>query len=257
MIYVLYGEDTTRSKEKLRSIQDRFVAVAGGSEALRRIDAAECSLTDLCVEMEARSLFRDRRLVVVTYAFSSPADTKRYLEENLVRFVESSDTYLFWDPGAPSTGDRFFQALKKSATKVQEFTRRTNIQRKYKKTPRSLFMLLDAVGARERMRAFVLFHRLLAEGERPESVFWAVLRHIKNLCSIRALLDNGRIYAAIVEETGLHPYVVKKGTVQARAYSLAELASLYGRVSTLDRDIKQRRRDVLLGIERALLQELC
>lgn len=256
MIYVLYGEDTTRSKEKLRSIQDRFIAVAGGSEAFRRIDAAECSLADLHTEMEMRSLFRDRRLIVVTYVFSSPADTKQYLKENLACFAESSDTFLFWDPGAPLAGDSFFQSLKKAATKVQEFRRHAALQRGYKKTSHSLFTLLDAVGAQEHVRAFVLLHRLLAEGERPESVFWAVLRHIRNLCSIRALLDNGRAYATIVEETGLHPYVVKKGIAQVHAYSFTELASLYDRVGALDRDIKQYRRDISLGIERALLQEL-
>lgn len=255
MIYVLYGEHTTRSKEKLRSIEDRFVEVAGGSEALVRIDAAACPLSDLQREMETRSLFRDRRLVVVTYAFSSQADTKQYLWKNLSRFAESSDTYLFWDPGVPLASDSFFRSLKKAAAKVQEFIQHTALKNERKKTSPSLFALLDAVGERERMRAFALLHRLLAEGERPESVFWAVLRYIRNLGSIRSLLDRGRMYATIIEETGLHPYVVKKGIEQVRAYSLSELAFLYSRVSMLDCDIKQHRRDISLGIERALLQE--
>ncbi|OGZ44301.1 MAG: hypothetical protein A3J55_03320 [Candidatus Ryanbacteria bacterium RIFCSPHIGHO2_02_FULL_45_17b] len=115
MLYVLFGEDTYRSRKKLREIIDRFYAVAGGRESAVRIVLPEHSRQEVEQVLTTGSLFRDKRLFVVEDPSGATADVAAYLEEQLPTLTKSDDIYVVWDRVPVSA------AIVARAAKTQEF----------------------------------------------------------------------------------------------------------------------------------------
>lgn len=119
MIYVLFGEDTYRSRKKLREITDRFYAVAGGRESAVHIVLPERSRQEVEQVLTTGSLFRNKRLFVVEEPSGASADVGAYLEEQLPTLAKSDDIYVVWDRVPISA------TIIACAVKVQEFGRLT------------------------------------------------------------------------------------------------------------------------------------
>ena len=121
MIYLLYGQDTFRSRKKVQEIEDKFTEVAGGSSGIFRVDAAEESLDEIAGALESGSLFDDRRLVIVKNALDADAPVQAFLEDRLGRFEVAKDVYIFWEALEELPGNEFAKALEEHAAKVQDF----------------------------------------------------------------------------------------------------------------------------------------
>ncbi len=124
MLYVLSGEDAYRSRKKLRDIEDRFYAVAGGRESAVRIVLSESSRLEVEQVLTTGSLFRNKRLFILEEPSAAAADAAVYLEEKLPLLVKSDDIYVIWDR-VPTPKQGFFAAAASSAVKAQEFKRLT------------------------------------------------------------------------------------------------------------------------------------
>jgi DNA polymerase-3 subunit delta len=85
-----------------------------------------------------------------------------------------------------------------------------------------VFDLMDAVGHRDRSRAFRCLEEVFAQGEDPQAVFYALVRHVRLL--EKALEANGGEQVSpsdLAKKLGVHPYTAKKLLVQRRAYDHA------------------------------------
>ncbi len=249
MIYLLHGEDTLRSREKLREIRARFVRVAGGDEAAVTVQAAETSLADLRALLETGSLFRSKRLVMVEELSCASPEVRDYFKERAAALAASEDIIVLWERGAAS---ETAAAIEKHAAKAQEFTQRNRPRAGALKNNR-VFAFTDALGARRPREALLLYHELIAGGENAEKLFWAVAWHVRTLATLREFLEKGVPAAAIERSVKLHPFVIKKGLAQARNFSSRELAGFYARLSELDTSTKERKADIAAGLERAIL----
>lgn len=125
MLYILFGQDTYRSRKKLREITDRFYALAGGRESAVRIVLPESSRQEVELMLKTGSLFRDKQLIVLEEPGSATADVVAHVEKQLPQFAKSDDIYVLWDR-MPFNGKAGFGAVAMGhATKVQEFSRLT------------------------------------------------------------------------------------------------------------------------------------
>lgn len=300
-MYVLYGEDTFRSRTRAREIVDKFVQVAGGTEAVTRLYAPDYTLADVRPLVETGSLFRDKRLVVLEEVSAAAKDVAVFFEEKASALQTAEDIFLFWDRGLEDAHP--LPALIKNATKAQEFKRLAGTalsrwidaeveSRNIKASPAekknlaartagdtwrihhelekmytdrsseavapsvsspTVFQLTDAIGLRQRTQALAFFHALLSGGEAPEKIFSTISWHMRSLASIKELSDQGTDQAAMARATKLHPFVIKKASVQASNFSRQEISRLYEQLSELDTETKQNRRDLTIGLERILL----
>jgi DNA polymerase III subunit delta len=83
-----------------------------------------------------------------------------------------------------------------------------------------VFALTDAVGHRDRARAFALLEQVYASGEDAGRVFYTLLRHVRLLGALHELgggeerLDRGQVAKAL----GVHPFTATKLLEQRRTF---------------------------------------
>lgn len=152
MIYLLHGADTYRSRAKLKGIAAAFGAKAGGALGLTRVDAAETPEAVLAVGRTA-SLFSAKELVVIENACGVSDEVARHLTARLKAWAKDANlTLVFWEGGINAKSSSLFNAIKRRATKSQEFLTLSAA---------SLGRWLDAEAARRRLRLAAEEKRLL------------------------------------------------------------------------------------------------
>lgn len=118
MIIFLYGEDSFRSREKLRAIRDRYLQSPGGEVNFLRLAPPE--LTYAAYEQAAYAVpfLAKTRLVILENLLSAKAEAERIIES--LSEVPSSTVLVIWEDGVPDRRTKIFGALKKAA-QVEEF----------------------------------------------------------------------------------------------------------------------------------------
>lgn len=82
----------------------------------------------------------------------------------------------------------------------------------------NIFLLTDAIGARDKRGAWVIYQKALASGMVADEIFWRVMWGVKAM--LLAEKANG------VEETGLNPFVYKKNRTFLKNWKRTELEEL-------------------------------
>ncbi|MBI2573974.1 MAG: DNA polymerase III subunit delta [Candidatus Wildermuthbacteria bacterium] len=96
MLYLLYGPDTFRSQLKLKEIVEEYGKKHGTSAYVRVCDGETASFEDLKREAETRSLFQEKKLIILKRACSNArfADALDSQKEFLLR---SYHVFLFFE----------------------------------------------------------------------------------------------------------------------------------------------------------------
>jgi DNA polymerase III subunit delta len=112
-----------------------------------------------------------------------------------------------------------------------------------------IFDLVDCVGRRQTGPALRVLHRLLDEGEPPLKLLAMLARQIRILIQLREMGEQGADHREVARQLKLHPYVVQKGSVQARNFELDQLEEAHERVVQTDWAIKSGRSDAVLALD--------
>ena len=136
MIYVLYGPDTYRSRQKLKEIIDGFrkkygstSLTTGGNLSLEKFDAEENDFSKISAVAENQSLFQEKKLVVIERFFTSKKVAYETLKKKLKSWQESKiNVFIFWDENVATKKE--FKEFLKFAEKSQEFKELTPQQTK-------------------------------------------------------------------------------------------------------------------------------
>jgi len=115
MIIFLYGKDTYRMKEKLREIIERHKKIHKSGLNLKYFD----DFTNFKDEIRQTSMFKEKKLAVITDIFANPDFKEKFLE-NKKDFLKTEDIILFYQEGEINKNNSLFKFLKKNA-KSQEF----------------------------------------------------------------------------------------------------------------------------------------
>jgi DNA polymerase III delta subunit len=116
----------------------------------------------------------------------------------------------------------------------------------------SVFDFLDAVGGRDCRTALRLLADLLGEGEQLLGVHAMSLRHVRNLLSVRSLLDRGMPLAAIAEELGMREWQTRNLVRQAGRFEQEDLVRALTEAAETERRMKTSQ-DPRLAFERWLV----
>jgi DNA polymerase-3 subunit delta len=113
----------------------------------------------------------------------------------------------------------------------------------------NIFDLVDSVGRREAGRALRLLHRMLDEEAAPLYLLTMLARQIRILIQVSELRDEGLASKEIAGRLKMHPYVVEKGLVQARNFTVAQLEAAYERLVETDWAIKTGQSEEVLALD--------
>lgn len=104
--------------------------------------------------------------------------------------------------------------------------------------PTSVFDFLDAVGARDCRTALRVLSDLLEEGEQLLGVHAMTLRHVRNLLSVRSLVDRGMTVQGIEPELGMQRWQARNLVRQAGRFELSELTRALVAAAEAERKMK-------------------
>jgi len=123
MIYFLYGKDSYRSREKLKEIIESYKKVHKSGLSLNFFDfdekGKEVDFRDISSEYKQTSMFKEKKLFVLSGPFKSADFKKRFLDESK-KILESSDLLVFYEDNDVDSKDALFKFLIKNA-KCQKF----------------------------------------------------------------------------------------------------------------------------------------
>lgn len=114
MILFLYGEDNFRSLKKLNAIVEHYSKVYPSKLNLRYFDLKKDSFQDFRDQFLTRSIFKEKKFLILKNAFSNKEFKKSFLK-NKKTFLNSENNILFYQRGAVVKKDPLFVFLKKNS----------------------------------------------------------------------------------------------------------------------------------------------
>ena len=115
-----------------------------------------------------------------------------------------------------------------------------------------LYAFVYAVAQHQSGPALQALHYLLARGEAPQMVFWALARHFRML-----LLASEASASSIAERLRLPQWRAEKLVRQARGFRGGELVAAYQRLAEADLKMKRSEEPESLTLERAVVAIAC
>lgn len=123
MVIFLYGQDTYRLTQKLREIIEEYKKIHKSGLNLRFLDfsgsAGELNFQDFKDAFQQRSIFKEKRLIVLTNIFSNK-DLKQSFLKNIKNLTDSKDVIVISEKNKILANDPLFKILKKKVI-CQEF----------------------------------------------------------------------------------------------------------------------------------------
>lgn len=117
-----------------------------------------------------------------------------------------------------------------------------------KTTEESIWEFVDAIGTREKKTALEIIESLLREQQDFPFIISMISRQFRIIALIKYLQSIGKNYAEIIQILKLHPFVIRKGTVHTKNFSLHQLKKLYKKLVKTDLVVKQGRFDGKLAL---------
>lgn len=218
MLYFYYGSDFFRAKEAIDKKIASFLAKNpdGLVEKFNFDGDSQDRLEDLRHILKRRSLF-DQPELIMAYAFY-PASELEKKDKKLLSF------------------------LKKEAEEIKEFEKKVSSEKRLDR-----FALIDAIGTKDIRKAIISLNQALEEGEDPQAILGLIIYQFRNLLKVKSLP------AADLAKAGLHPFVTRKTSQQARQFELDELKKIYRHLSELDLKSKTGQIDLSAGLFQFIL----
>lgn len=127
MHYLLYGENTYSSHQKVLAIKEKFLAATGTDFNLSTIDGGQVSFDEIARQISTLPFLGNKRLVIIKNLLIEGSSN---VQEPLVDYLDkitSSSVVIFWEQGSPDKRTRVFKALNQPR-QSQEFNPLAGLQ---------------------------------------------------------------------------------------------------------------------------------
>lgn len=281
MIILLHGGDTYRMKRKMKEIMDEHKEKHKSGLNLRYLEGKTVSFDDLRNEMLGISMFKEKKLVVLSDVFFNSKVKEEIIEKGRA-FIDSDNVLLLVESSMIPAKDKLLGFLEKEG-KVQEFEplsgvklnnwakkeierlkgnfndgaleklieyvggdlwqleneikklvnysssiKEKDVEEMVKpKYETNVFDTIDAIAAKNKKKAIELLKEHAEKGDSVLYLLAMVASQIRNIISVKS----GSV-------SGMHPFVLRKATYQAKNFSMEDLKRIYQRIVDLDFEIK-------------------
>lgn len=112
MVILIYGKDGYRARLRLNEI---IADQAAQKVSVKTMEAAAIGFDELNIELRQRTIFTDKKLIVVKGLFLEKELKEKFLA-NIGEFLASANSFLLYEQGAILKTDSLLTALKKKGT---------------------------------------------------------------------------------------------------------------------------------------------
>jgi len=261
MFYLLHGQDTYRSREKLNELVSHFKTKVSDL-GFFRIEGENFSEAEFKELLRGKTLF-EKKYVVVCENVLENKEALNFIPGGLDDLAKTENMFLFWEEGVE---EKVLEEFKKQAYKIQEYKPLDSARLKAwfaaKKIPANIaseiikksgsdlwraskeiekyalggltakqeaiaeynpFAICDAFAEKNKAKTWTIYQQALRQGIPDEEVFFKILWQIKNLLLVKKLINAG--VANVAKETGLHDFVAGKAIKAAQKFSEDELVN--------------------------------
>jgi len=242
MIYLFHGTDFKKSRKQIGRFLDELT--------LKKPDASFVQIDEesfsgaRCEEFIAtRGLFESQVIVVFSHVLRSK-EAEQFIKDNIDALSQSYNIFVFFEE---ELNKNTLSLFKKHAKKVWEF----NLLGLRRKKTFNIFSLSDAVGRRDRKKAWILLQQSYISGITAENIHGILLWFIKNMLLVKGKEAKGR--QALVE-LGLNPFVLKKAQTFSRNYTYEELKKFSRDLVDIYHRARRGIIELEIGIEKLVLK---
>ena len=261
MFYLLHGQDTYRSREKLKELVSHFKTKVSGL-GFFKIEGESFNEAEFQELLKGKTLF-EKKYVVVCERVWENKEALNFVLNNLDDLAKTDNMFLFLEE---EIDEKILEEFKKQAYKVQEYKPLDGVKLKAwfaaKKIPANIaseiikksgsdlwraskeiekyelggltakqetdapynpFAICDAFAEKNKGKAWIIYQQALRRGISADEVFFKILWQVKNLLLVKKLMNAG--VADITKESGLKPFVVGKAMRAAKNFSENELVN--------------------------------
>lgn len=237
MIYLFYGEDTSKGRKKAREIFESLRAKkpdASFGELLAEGLVPE-KLEELC---GGQGLFENKCVVFCDGIFSDML-ARDIAEPFIDSLAESTNIFILFEP---SLTKALLTKIEKKSEKTQEFSDKAP---ESAKKNFNIFSLADAVAGRKAESAWIIYREAIERGLVPEEIHGTIFWQIK---SIMLAASSGSPV-----ESKLSPFVYMKAKSAAKNFSLVELSQFSNNLVSMYHDAHRGKNNFELELEKFLL----
>lgn len=259
MFYLLHGQDTYRSREKLNELVSYFKTKIS-SLGFFKIEGENSNEAEFDELLKGRTLF-EKKYAVVCEGILENKQTADFVLDNLDKLAKIENIFLFWEE---ELEEKILEKFKKHAAKIQSFEPLAGVKLRAwfneKKIPADIasdiikkcgpdlwraskeiekyqlgsetsksneapaynpFSVCDAFAEKNKTKAWTIYQQALRQGIPAEEVFFKILWQIKNLLMVKKLISVG--VADVGKESGLKPFVSGKAMRAAKNFTEGEL----------------------------------
>ena len=237
MLYVLYGTDGKKAREKVSVLVDTLLSKKPDATVVQ-ITRDNYTKEKLEEAIESQGLF-ESKLIVVLHTLLQDKDIQGEIEGVIQEFTSSSNIFIMLEEVLEK---KILIKLSKYAEKIQACEVKESVPQK---SQFNIFSLSDALGRRDREMLWTLYHKGKLKHLTPEEVHGGLMWSVKAM-----LIAKGSNTA---EEAQLHPFAYKKAKMYANNFTTKELRNLSHNLMSLYHDVRRGKAPLDVALESLIL----
>lgn len=243
MIYLFTGTDHARAYQTLA----RYLAIMREKQPSATVLAFAADDFDQAKFEEAafgQSLFLNKHIVAAR-RLSEDETASKFVLENIEVLADSASVFLFYEPLDSAQGklvkkNELAQALTKVAKDVKVFN-----QPEATKPDFNIFALTNDLGARDRERLWLDYHRARRAKVEPLDIFWKLLWQVKSMLIASRAQD--------ITKTELKPAVAARAARASRNFKPEELTAMLTELTAMYHETFLKSDDFNFRLEKFIL----
>ncbi len=242
MIYLFYGNDEIRSRDKTGAIINSLLAKSPEA-SLFRLTNENFKASSLDELTKGQGLFHQKFIVACDNLLSGDKENKEILEAvrgALQEIAKSENVFIFLENNIE---EKVLEKIEKLAVKTQKFEKRVGELAGH--SAFNVFSLTDAVSARNKNRAWVLYQEALMAGLSAEEILWKLIWAVDNLLLVKNTKDSSKLK--------LKPFPLTKAKNATKNFSNEELKKLSASLVDLYHNNFLGTEEFDLGLEKIIL----
>lgn len=112
-----------------------------------------------------------------------------------------------------------------------------------------IFKTIDALASKNKKQAIELIHQHLEKGDSPFYLLTMIGFQFRNLLIIKEMIKKNKPYSQILNQSKLHPFVIKKCYELSKKFTFEELKKIYQKIFEVDLAIKTGKVEPETGLD--------
>jgi DNA polymerase III delta subunit len=236
MLYVIYGTDTTKAREKAGMLRDALQKKKPDA-SLFSMSAEDVSAEKLDELTAGQGLFENKYIVFADRILDN-RELNDIVFEKLASMKESPNVFIMLE-------GKLLKEAQKKLEKHAEKMEAHDATEKPKKESGEIFAMADALGRRDKKSLWMLYRKAVDEDAVPEEIHGILWWQMKSI----ALAKTGLSPA----ETGLNPYVHSKAKGFAQNFTQEEIDRTLSSLVHMYHDAHRGKHDFEIALEKFTL----